>query len=42
MRLYAGLTFEQMAEALAEPLSTVSSRYRRAVEHLREKMEPKL
>lgn len=39
MKLYAGLTFEQIAEALDEPLSTVSSRYQRTLEKLRTKIE---
>jgi RNA polymerase sigma-70 factor (ECF subfamily) len=34
MRIYGDLTFEQMAEALSEPLPTVASRYRRALERL--------
>jgi len=37
MRLYANLTFDQMAEALAEPLPTVASRYRRAVRKLEDR-----
>ncbi len=35
MRTYAGLTFQQIAEALGEPLPTVASRYRRALERIR-------
>jgi RNA polymerase sigma-70 factor (ECF subfamily) len=35
LRVYAGLTFEQMAEVLGEPLGTVASRYRRAIERLK-------
>lgn len=35
MRIYAELTFEQIAEALKENLSTVASRYRRALDKLR-------
>ena len=42
MRLYAGLTFEQMAQAIGEPLSTVSTRYRRALDRLREVLEMKV
>jgi len=38
MRIYGGLTFEQMAGALGEPLATVASRYRRAMERLREEL----
>lgn len=34
MKIYSGLTFEQIAQALAEPLPTVASRYRRALEKL--------
>lgn len=39
MKLYAGLTFEQIAAALDEPLSTVSSRYQRTLDKLRTKIE---
>ena len=39
LRLYAGLTFEQTAEALGVPLSTASSRYRKALEVLKEALE---
>jgi len=39
MRIYGGLTFEQMSQALDEPLSTVSSRYRRALDQLRKSVE---
>jgi RNA polymerase sigma-70 factor (ECF subfamily) len=38
MHLYAGLTFEQVGQALGQPLATVASRYRRALERLRELM----
>jgi RNA polymerase sigma-70 factor (ECF subfamily) len=34
MRIYGGLKFEQIAEALDEPLPTVASRYRRALDTL--------
>lgn len=34
MKIYAGLTFEQIARALGEPLQTVASRYRRALDRL--------
>ncbi len=37
LRVYAGLTFEQMAETLGEPLPTVASRYRRALARLRDR-----
>jgi RNA polymerase sigma-70 factor (ECF subfamily) len=40
LKTYADLTFDQMAQVLGEPLSTVASRYRRALEKLREKLEP--
>jgi DNA-directed RNA polymerase specialized sigma24 family protein len=40
--VYAGLTFEQMAEVLGQPLSTVSWRYRRALDRLGERMGPKV
>ncbi len=36
MKVYAGLTFQQIAEACDEPLSTISSRYQRALCRLRE------
>ncbi len=36
MKVYAGLTFDQIARVLGEPLSTVSSRYRRALEKLKD------
>lgn len=39
LKTYADLTFDQMAEVLDEPLSTVASRYRRALAKLREKLE---
>ena len=39
LRLYAGLTFRQIAETLAEPLQTVASRYRRALERIKESLE---
>jgi RNA polymerase sigma-70 factor (ECF subfamily) len=34
LHLHAALTFEEIAQMLAEPLSTVASRYRRALEKL--------
>ncbi len=39
LRLYANLTFEQIAETLGEPLQTVASRYRRALDRIRQAME---
>ena len=42
MRIYAGLKFEQMAETLGEPLPTVASRYRRALEMLSRRVRPAL
>ncbi len=38
LRIYGGLTFDEMAEVLGEPLPTVASRYRRGLEALREKV----
>jgi RNA polymerase sigma-70 factor, ECF subfamily len=35
LRLYAGLTFQQMADTLHESLPTVASRYRRALERIK-------
>ena len=40
MRIYGGLRFEQIAEALDEPLPTVASRYRRALETLSRRVRP--
>ncbi|MCX5682877.1 MAG: sigma-70 family RNA polymerase sigma factor [Planctomycetota bacterium] len=40
MRIYGGLKFEQIAEALGEPLPTVASRYRRALETLSQRVRP--
>ena len=39
MRLYGELTFQQIADALGEPLQTVASRYRRALERIRTELE---
>ena len=39
MKLYGGLTFEQIAQVREEPLSTVSSRYARTLKNLKSKME---
>ena len=41
MKLYGQLTFAQMAAVLEEPLSTVATRYQRALEELRELLEAK-
>lgn len=38
LRAFAGLTFQQMAETLGEPLPTVASRYRRALERIRQRL----
>jgi len=35
LKVYAGLTFEQMAETVQAPLPTVAARYRRALEKLK-------
>jgi len=39
MKLFSGLTFEQISEILNEPLSTVSSRYARTLKSLKYRME---
>ena len=39
LKLYSGLTFEQIAHVREEPLSTVSSRYARTLVSLKSKME---
>jgi len=39
MKVYAGLTFDQIAQALGEPLPTVASRYRRALETLGQRIK---
>ena len=39
LKLFSGLTFEQIAEIRNEPLSTVSSRYARTLKSLKYKME---
>ena len=39
LKVYGELTFEQIAQVLGEPLPTVASRYRRALEALREKVQ---
>lgn len=39
LHVYTGLTFQQIADALDAPLWTVASRYRRALNHLREALK---
>jgi RNA polymerase sigma-70 factor (ECF subfamily) len=39
LRLYAGLTFQQIADSLHEPLPTVASRYRRALQRIKDSLE---
>ncbi len=39
MRTYAGLTFRQIADVVGEPLPTIASRYRRALERIKETIE---
>ena len=41
MKLYGQLTFAQIAAVLEEPLSTVATRYQRALDELRELLEEK-
>ena len=41
MKLYGQLTFAQMAAVLKEPLSTVATRYQRALDELRVLLEAK-
>jgi RNA polymerase sigma-70 factor, ECF subfamily len=40
MRIWGGMTLEEIAEATAVPLSTAASRYRYALEKLRERLKP--
>jgi len=40
LRAESGLTFEEMSETLNEPLNTVKSRYRRALQALKKKLKP--
>lgn len=42
MKIYGGLTFEQIAKMLNEPLATVASRYRRAMEAIKLQLEGKI
>ena len=39
MKIYGGLTFQQIAASFDAPLSTISSRYQRALDNMKEKME---
>ena len=38
MKVYGELTFDQIAQALGEPLQTVASRYRRAMQKLKDQL----
>ena len=38
MKVYSELTFDQIAQALGEPLQTVASRYRRAMQKLKSQL----
>ena len=40
LRIYAGLTFDQIARTLGEPLQTVAARYRRALQKIKDKLQP--
>ncbi len=40
LRLWEGLTFEQIAELLGIPLNTAASRYRYGIDKLRERLRP--
>jgi RNA polymerase sigma-70 factor, ECF subfamily len=40
MRIWGGMTLEEIADATAVPLSTAASRYRYALEKLRERLKP--
>ena len=40
LKLWAGMTFEQIAEALDVPLNTAASRYRYGLDKLRERLRP--
>ena len=39
LHVYGGLTFDEVATMLAEPLPTIASRYRRALEKLKQALE---
>ena len=40
LKLWEGLTFEQIAELLGIPLNTPASRYRYGLDKLRERLRP--
>jgi RNA polymerase sigma-70 factor (ECF subfamily) len=40
LKVWSGLTFQQIADTLAVPLNTATSRYRYALEHLRDALAP--
>lgn len=40
LRIWAGMTFEEMAESTSVPVDTASSRYRYGLEKLRERLKP--
>ncbi|HXI51758.1 MAG TPA: sigma factor-like helix-turn-helix DNA-binding protein, partial [Candidatus Saccharimonadales bacterium] len=40
LKLWEGLTFEAIAEALGLPLNTAASRYRYAIDKLRQRLRP--
>jgi RNA polymerase sigma-70 factor, ECF subfamily len=40
MRIWSGMTLEEVAEATGAPLSTAASRYRYALDKLRERLNP--
>ncbi len=40
MRIWSGMTLEEVATATGVPLNTVASRYRYALEKLRERLKP--
>jgi RNA polymerase sigma-70 factor (ECF subfamily) len=40
MRVWSGLTLEEMATAVGAPLNTIASRYRYALDKLREHLKP--
>jgi len=39
MRMYSGLKFQQIADVLGEPLPTITSRYRRALQRIKTAIE---